>query len=90
MRQYLPDVTVADKAPDAGVKVTVGEPRVVMWAPEGKTADIAGEKNRQLRPPGSDRVGDGRPLGPIHVSRASTAPERQLIVVRVLWVETVL
>ena len=42
MRQFLPDVTVANKAPDAGVKVTVGEPRVVMWAPEGKTADRMG------------------------------------------------
>jgi hypothetical protein len=42
MRKYLPDVTVAGKAPDAGVKVTVGDPRVAMWAPEGKTADLAG------------------------------------------------
>jgi hypothetical protein len=42
MRKYLPDVTVAGKAPDAGVKVVVGEPRVVMWAPEGKTADRNG------------------------------------------------
>jgi hypothetical protein len=42
MKKYLPDVTVANKAPDVGVKVTVGEPRVVMWAPEGKTSDRAG------------------------------------------------
>jgi hypothetical protein len=45
-RRYLPDAKLADEAPDAGVKVIVGEPRVVMWAPEGKTADIAGEKAR--------------------------------------------
>jgi len=45
-RRYLPDATVAADAPDAGVKVIVGEPRVVMWAPEGRTADIAGEKAR--------------------------------------------
>jgi len=46
IRRYLPDITVADKAPDAGVKVVVGEPRVVMWAPEGKTADVEGAKVR--------------------------------------------
>ena len=34
-------LVLADDAPDAGVRVEVGEPRVVMWAPEGKTADIA-------------------------------------------------
>lgn len=42
MRKYIPDVTVADKAPDAGVKVQIGKPVVVMWAPEGKTSDRAG------------------------------------------------
>jgi hypothetical protein len=41
-RRYLPDATVANKAPDAGVKVKVGKPVVVMWAPEGKTADRDG------------------------------------------------
>jgi hypothetical protein len=42
MKKYLPDGVVAASAPDAGVKVVVGEPRVVMFAPEGKTADRAG------------------------------------------------
>jgi hypothetical protein len=58
-RRYLPDATLADDAPDAGVKVTVGEPRVVMWAPEGKTADIAGEKYR-LRHLGRPVAAEGR------------------------------
>jgi hypothetical protein len=35
---------LAQEAPDAGGNVITGEPRVVMWVPEGKTADIAGEK----------------------------------------------
>jgi hypothetical protein len=42
MKKYLPDVTVWNKAPDAGVKVKVGEPVVVMWAPEGNPADFYG------------------------------------------------
>jgi hypothetical protein len=58
-RRYLPDATLAENAPDAGVKVTVGEPRVVMWAPEGKTADIAGEKYR-LRHLGGSIAAEGR------------------------------
>lgn len=42
IKKYLPDVLVASKAPDAGVKVTVGKPYVVMFAPSGKTADRDG------------------------------------------------
>jgi len=41
-KRYLPGAVTAKDAPDAGVKVLVGEPRVVMFAPEGKTADKAG------------------------------------------------
>jgi hypothetical protein len=58
-RRYLPDATLADQAPDAGAKVIVGKPRVVMWAPEGKTADIAGEKYR-LRHLGGSIAAEGR------------------------------
>lgn len=42
IRRYLPDVRVAGEAPDAGVKVMVGTANVVMFAPEGKTADRDG------------------------------------------------
>lgn len=58
-QRYLPEATIAEEAPDAGVQVTVGEPRVVMWAPEGKTADIAGEKYR-LRHLGGSIAAEGR------------------------------
>lgn len=58
-RRYLPDAMLAEDAPDAGVDVVVGEPRVVMWAPEGKTADIAGEKQR-LRHLGGSVAAEGR------------------------------
>lgn len=58
-RRYLPQATLAEDAPDAGVKVVVGKPRVVMWAPEGKTADIAGEKYR-LRHLGGSVAAEGR------------------------------
>jgi hypothetical protein len=58
-RRYLPEATLAEDAPDAGVNVIVGEPRVVMWAPEGKTADIAGEKYR-LRHLGGSLAAEGR------------------------------
>ncbi len=58
-RRYLPDVHLPQKAPDAGVKVVAGPPRIVMWAPEGKTADIAGEKYR-LRHLGGSIANEGR------------------------------
>ena len=58
-RRYLPDATLAENAPDVGVKVVVGEPRIVMLAPEGKTADIAGEKHR-LRHLGGSIAMEGR------------------------------
>lgn len=41
-KKCLPDAVVASEAPDAGIKVTAGEPRVVMFAPEGRTADREG------------------------------------------------
>jgi hypothetical protein len=41
-KQFLPDVVLAANAPDAGVKVMVGSPNIVMFAPEGKTADREG------------------------------------------------
>lgn len=58
-RRHLPDATLAENAPDAGVKVIVGDPRVVLWAPEGKTADVAGEKFR-LRHLGGSIAAEGR------------------------------
>jgi hypothetical protein len=58
-RRYLPEAVLAQDAPDAGVHVEVGEPTVVMWAPEGKTADIAGEKYR-LRHLGGSIAAEGR------------------------------
>ena len=39
IKECLPEAVVAADAPDAGVQVVVGEPHVVMFAPEGKTAD---------------------------------------------------
>jgi hypothetical protein len=58
-RRYLPEAVLAQDAPDAGVRVIVGKPTVVMWAPEGKTADIAGEKYR-LRHLGGSIAAEGR------------------------------
>jgi len=57
--KVLPDVVLADQAPDVGVKVVVGEPRVVMWAPEGDAADVAGERVR-LKHLGGTLAGQGR------------------------------
>jgi len=59
IKKHLPDVTVADKAPDVGVKVKAGKPVVVMWAPEGETADTAGERVR-LRHLGGTVAARGR------------------------------
>jgi hypothetical protein len=59
MKKYLPEATTADKAPDAGVNVILGEPRVVMWAPEGDAADTDGERAR-LAHLGGTLAGQGR------------------------------
>lgn len=58
-RRYIPGAVMAKDAPDAGVNVVIGKPTVVMWAPEGKTADIAGEKYR-LRHLGGSIANEGR------------------------------
>ena len=42
IKECLPEAVVAADAPDAGVQVVVGEPHVVMFAPEGKTSDRDG------------------------------------------------
>jgi len=59
LKKYLPDVILADTAPDVGVKVKAGTPVVVMWAPEGETADVAGERVR-LRHLGGTVAARGR------------------------------
>lgn len=46
IKKCLPDVVLPKDAPDAGVKVVVGEPNIVMFAPEGRTSDQNGNRAR--------------------------------------------
>lgn len=45
-QQYLPGIVLPHAAPDAGVRVQVGQPKVVMFGPEGNVEDNAGNVER--------------------------------------------
>ncbi|MBM3803328.1 MAG: exo-alpha-sialidase [Acidimicrobiia bacterium] len=76
-------VVLPDKAPDVGVKVTPGEPHVVMFAPEGKVNDriesisgIGYERWGHHMFPSIHRLRDGRLLARVYVGGEGASPGR--------------
>jgi hypothetical protein len=73
-RKYMGAVVLPENAPDVGVKVIAGEPRVVMFAPEGNVNDRAAsiskigyERWGHHMGPSIHRLRDGRLLARVYV-----------------------
>jgi len=82
-KKYMTTVELPDKAPDVGVKVTPGEPHVVMFAPGGKVLDriesiakIGYERWGHHMFPSIHRLRDGRLLARVYVGGEGASPGR--------------